>query len=155
MIECLFVGYLYELVRPPDGHGPLSAIILSLIIRHRRYRMPSSSANWQNNTWKLVPVFIGSHDKERPAIFSVKLSLDLSHNCCTIASSSSIRWLCTLNLFQLHVFDFGIVGLNSPSMLLWQLVVDWSSHGKCNRQSRPCSKWPGQSSCHQSTSLTT
>ena len=33
--------------------------------------------------------------------------------------------------------------------------VDWSSHGKCNRQSRLRSKWPSQSSSHQSTSLTT
>ena len=70
-----------------------------------------------------MPVFIGSHDKERPAIFSVKLSLDLSHNCCTIASSSSIRWLCTLNLFQLHVFDFGIVGLNSTQCRFYVLVL--------------------------------
>ena len=23
--------------------------------------------------------------------------------------------------------------------------IDWSSHGKCNCQSRPCSKWPSQS----------
>jgi hypothetical protein len=55
-------------------------------------------------------------DTEWPAIFHIAY-LVLSHNCCAVATFSLIRFLLVFNLFRLHVFDFGIVGLNYPSML--------------------------------------